>query len=370
MTNSKTNDENVLKNMKGGASGFPAKSGHSKTVDGIPVKIARTQSTYQQKEQEPLREVTNHSTAVNEISMGVRSMSMPPVQQMPQLFANPENPPNEDFSYQYTGHVDDIDAHEVDNPLYVTDYVQDMYEHFRQQEIEKKVNPHYMLKQTYINSKMRAILVDWLVEVHLRFKLVPETLYLCVSLIDRFLSKREVTRSKLQLVGVTCMFISSKYEEIYPPELRDLVYICDSAYTKEEIVDMEESVLKALNYKVTIPSAHTFLIRFLKAAHADKRMVQLSYYILDGSLQCDKLLQYLPSQLAAASIFVARRVIGRNSWSPTLLRYSNYLAEDIVPIARDLMRERKLQKELRAVDNKYASSRYGGVSKYEIDLDF
>jgi hypothetical protein len=90
--------------------------------------------------------------------------------------------------------------------------------------------------QTDINEKMRAILVDWLIDVHLKFKLLPETLYLTVEYIDRYLNKEPVTRKKLQLVGVTAMLIASKYEEIYAPEIRDFVYITDKAYTKEEIL--------------------------------------------------------------------------------------------------------------------------------------
>jgi G2/mitotic-specific cyclin-B, other len=92
-----------------------------------------------------------------------------------------------------------------------------------------------MESQLHINERMRAILVDWLVEVHLKFKLVPETLYLTINLIDRYLERKEVSRPKLQLVGVTCLLIASKYEEIYPPELRDLVYICDRAYAKPDV---------------------------------------------------------------------------------------------------------------------------------------
>jgi hypothetical protein len=91
-------------------------------------------------------------------------------------------------------------------------------------------------KQTDINEKMRAILVDWLIEVHYKFKLMPETLFLTVNLIDRFLEKIDVVRTKLQLVGVTAMLIACKYEEIYAPEVRDFVYITDKAYTREEIL--------------------------------------------------------------------------------------------------------------------------------------
>ncbi|GMI23675.1 hypothetical protein TeGR_g821 [Tetraparma gracilis] len=180
-----------------------------------------------------------------------------------------------------------------------------------------------------------------------------------------------VTRPKLQLVGVTALLIASKYEEIYPPELRDLVYICDRAYSKSEILGMEETLLKALQYRITIPSAHAFLVRYLKAAHADKKMVQLSCYVLDGTLQSYDLLKYLPSQLAAAAVFIARRAAGRNSWSPTLLKYADYCEEDVVPVARDVLKEKGSEKgELRAVNKKYASSRYGGVAGTELLCDF
>jgi hypothetical protein len=274
-------------------------------------------------------------------------------------------------SYQMTGTTDNIDERDSDDPLCTTSYVNDMYVHFREREVITSVRPLYMENQAFINERMRSILVDWLVEVHLKFKLVPETLYLTINMIDRFLEKEEVSRPRLQLVGVTSLLIASKYEEIYPPELRDLVYICDKAYTKQDILDMEVSILKSLEYAVTIPSAHAFLVRILKAGHADKKIVQLSCYILDGTLQSYNLLHYLPSQLAAAAVFIARRVVGRNSWSPTLLKYATYCEEEILPVARAILHEKhSASEELRAVNKKYSSSRYGGVATSELKCDF
>jgi len=273
--------------------------------------------------------------------------------------------------YQYSGQVDDIDERDSDEPLCVTAYVRDMYKHYRENENSTSVRPVYMESQSHINERMRSILIDWLVEVHLKFKLVPETLYLTVNLIDRYLERKEVHRKGLQLVGVTCLLIASKYEEIYPPELLDLVYICDKAYTRDEIIEMEEIVLKSLEYRITIPSAHAFLVRYLKAAHADKNIVQLSCYILDGTLHSYNLLHYLPSQLAAAAVMIARRTVGRNSWSPTLLKYASYSEEEILPVARSILAEKSsTSPELRSVNNKYASSRYGGVSNAVLKCDF
>ena len=185
------------------------------------------------------------------------------------------------------------------------------------------------------------------------------------------------------------------FSEIYPPELRDLVYICDRAYTRSDvrisrelssislvlstygpfsatqIIEMEETILKTLEYQITIPSAHAFLVRYLKAAHADKKIVQLSCYILDGTLQSYQLLHYLPSQLAAAAVFIARRSVGRNSWSPTLLKYAEYCEEEVIPVARAILAEKaSTSPELRAVNKKYTSSRYGGVATTVLTSDF
>lgn len=94
----------------------------------------------------------------------------------------------------------------------------------------------YMFKQRDINHSMRAILVDWLVEVAEEYRLHPRTLYLSVAYIDRFLSEMSVQRGKLQLVGVTCMLLASKYEEIYPPAVDEFVYITDNTYKREQVL--------------------------------------------------------------------------------------------------------------------------------------
>ena len=116
--------------------------------------------------------------------------------------------------------------------------------------------------------------------------------------------------------------MAAKYEEIYAPELKELVYITDRAYSKEEIIGMEADIVVALQYNCTVPTAHTFLCRFLKAAHADRTMVQLACYLAERSLQEVASLQYLPSTIAATAILLARKSLKRHPWSPTLLKYT------------------------------------------------
>ena len=140
-----------------------------------------------------------------------------------------------------------MDVNDLKDPQLCSEYAAEIFNWLRTTESEPGNNncvaSTYMTKQEDINEKMRSILIDWLVEVHLKFKLVPESLYLTVNLIDRYLDKEQVNRQKLQLVGVTAMLIACKYEEIYPPIVRDFVYITDNAYTKEEILEMERKML-------------------------------------------------------------------------------------------------------------------------------
>ena len=178
---------------------------------------------------------------------------------------------------------------------------------------------NFMTKQTDINEKMRAILIDWLVEVHLKFKLMPETLYLTTNLIDRFLEKETIARNKLQLVGVTAMFVASKYEEIYAPECRDFVYISDKAYTREQILQMEGLMLSKLNFQLTTPNALVFLKRFAKVANIlatpRTKTELLANYFVELTLQEYKMLKYLPSTVAAAATYLALKTMGQqNPW--------------------------------------------------------
>jgi hypothetical protein len=134
---------------------------------------------------------------------------------------------------------------------------------------------------------------------------------------------------------------------------------------------MEENILKTLEYKISAPSAHAFLVHFLKAADADKKTVQLSCYLLDGTLLSYNLLQYLPSQLAAAIVYIAHRTIARDAWSPSFLKYTPYCEEEIIPVARAILNEKSsADPDLQAVDRKYSSHPYEGVISTVLQRDF
>ena len=237
--------------------------------------------------------------------------------------------------------------------------------HYKEQERTTSVRPHYLSMQPQIDESMRAVLIDWLINVQVQFKLVPETLYLAVSLVDRYLEKAEVVRTKLQLVGVTALFVAAKYEEVWAPRVSDFVSVCDNLYSRQEIVQMEQDLLNKLQYRISMPTAYTFLVRYLQVGHSDSTIAQISCYILEGCLLSYPLLRYLPSQLAAAAVLIARNSTHRNPWSPTLLRYSQYYEEDILPIARDILdKKSRINVNLTAVNTKYGAKRFGRVAAH------
>lgn len=115
--------------------------------------------------------------------------------------------------------VHDIDQDDIGNPQQCAEYVGEIYAYMMELERRHAVpTDHLSIQAQNVKPQMRAILVDWLQEVHQRFKLIPETMYLTVDILDRFLAIQPIARTKLQLVGVTSMLIASKYEEMYPPD--------------------------------------------------------------------------------------------------------------------------------------------------------
>ncbi|XP_014620658.1 cyclin-A1-1-like isoform X1 [Glycine max] len=149
-------------------------------------------------------------------------------------------------------------------------YVCDIYKHLRESEEKKRPSTDFMdTIQKDINVSMRAILVDWLVEVAEEYRLVPETLYLTVNYLDRYLSGNAMNRQRLQLLGVSCMMIASKYEEICAPQVEEFRYITDNTYLKEEVLQMESAVLNYLEFEMTAPTVKCFLRRFVRAAAHD-----------------------------------------------------------------------------------------------------
>jgi cyclin B len=149
-----------------------------------------------------------------------------------------------------------------------------------------------------------------------------------------------------------------------------LVYITDKAYTKQEILEMEADILTTLDFKFTVPTIHTFLCRYLKAAHADRAMVQLSCYLTERCLQEYTLLRFLPSEIAAAAVLIARTTLKRHPWSPTLVKYTHYDEPDLAACINEMRNTiTNPTNQQQAVHRKYSSTKFGAVAKMALSFN-
>ena len=197
---------------------------------------------------------------------------------------------------------------------------------------EKTIDSHCMNRHPNINSFMRIILLNWIVEVHMKYKQYPETLHLTINIIDRYLScSNNIERNKFQLLGVSAFFIASKIEEITPPDVHQMVYICDKAYTKNEITEMTFIISKKLNYNFQFVSPYTWVIRCFDIEPGEQKLVGLSCFILECAMLDIEIIEFQPSIIAASAVLIARRSYGISGWTPTLIKYIGYTGIQLQP---------------------------------------
>ncbi|GIJ81854.1 hypothetical protein Asppvi_000357 [Aspergillus pseudoviridinutans] len=275
---------------------------------------------------EPPRKKVEVEKKVNERKTAMEKVST--VKEDPVIAAEPE------VAKKPEDAVDDLDTEDLDDPLMAAEYVVEIFDYLRDLELETLPNPHYIDHQPDLEWKMRGILVDWLIEVHTRFRLLPETLFLAVNIIDRFLSAEVVALDRLQLVGVAAMFIASKYEEVLSPHVANFSHVADETFTDKEILDAERHILATLEYNMSYPNPMNFLRRISKADNYDIQTRTLGKYLMEISLLDHRFMCYPQSHVAAAAMYLARLILERGAWDATLAHYAGYTEEEIDPVFR------------------------------------
>jgi len=248
------------------------------------------------------------------------------------------------------------------------------------------IRPIYMENQPYMTTHSRSMLVCRMISLHYNFQLLPETLSLAVNILDRVLTKRSVVmENELELIGVTSLLISSKFHDTYQePQHQKLVdylkgKMCHKfhtsqkkvTHTENDVIKMERDILTRVDYRISVPTAYTFLYMFLDATgglanHRD--IIQDASFILDSTLVIDHLLEYLPSEIASGSIVIARMANGSAPWSEDFATYTTYSTEDVMPIARSILSTISHMKDtldLRWIDAKYGRLNSSKISKMQ-----
>lgn len=266
------------------------------------------------------------------------------------------------------------------NSAECSDIIAKMHRNYYELEVIYTAKP-YLDRQSDIDAKMRAILVDWIVEVHYKCKLRQRTLWLTINIIDRYLENVQTVRSDLQLVGASALLISSKSEEERPFEVSDIIHITDSAYSREQVLQMESKMLRQLDYHICVPTGYNFLTRFLNSFNAPDLTRHLAFYYAERNLQEYDMLNSRPNKFAAYALYAALCYVGLdkelgdvashvpdNVWTPELATLTGFSEADLYRGAFNILKHVEEEtitaskRRLNAVKNKYAIKEYNTVS--------
>ena len=230
----------------------------------------------------------------------------------------------------------------------------------------KKINSNYMTLQKSINDKMRAILVDWLIDVHFRFDMKKKTLFNCVYIIDAFLSKNLIDRKYLQLLGMAALLISCKETEIMYPSLNSFLALSDFSYSLQELTNMERFVMKILDFDILAPTAEEFYAINAEYFKFGEKQRFFGEYFLDASLIDYNLLKYNQSTIAVACGYIVMKFFNLNGVHSLLKNTGDNIKQiDVKNCARDLcfLVKNLSNSSLKATKNKYMSDKYMNIAE-------
>lgn len=216
---------------------------------------------------------------------------------------------------------------------------------------------------------MRAILIDWLVEVHSKFKLTQETLFMTVNILDRYLEKSQISRNRLQLAGIVCLFLASKFEDIYPPDLKECLFVTENSYSKEEFIEIEGEILNFLEFNIKMPTSLTFLERFKMLLNADKRMYFLSRYLIELVLLDCKFLRYSASNVAASALYLSGKILKKEYWNNIISKESKFNENEVRMCSKEMCiaLQNSPNCYLQSIRRKYGQNEYDCISRIQLE---
>ncbi|KAI9346552.1 cyclin-like protein [Obelidium mucronatum] len=253
----------------------------------------------------------------------------------------------------------------AEDPLLVSEYSEEIFGYMRQMELKTLPNAKYILSQPGITWEMRRMLVDWLLSLHQKLRLLPETLFLTINLLDRFMSLKVVSVEKFQLVGITAMFIACKYEEIMVPSVQVMVHMVEGGYSSDEILKAEKFMLGLLKFGIGYNGPCSFLKRGLLAEKPlDVRCVLLAKYFCDVALLDHLFVAVGGSLIAASAIYLGKKILNNGDWTAEHVSLTGYSENQVVECAKALYNSVSLIGVDAGVYLKYADAKYSHVATY------
>lgn len=268
-------------------------------------------------------------------------------------------------------HLNEIDKLNLGKLYDCSEYANEIYNYLKEREAPFLIKFGSFLKiQTEVHEKMRECLIDWLVEIHRKFKLLPETLYMTVSLIDRVFAKEKIQKSKLQCLGLASLFIAGKYEEIYPPDLRDYVNVANYQVGKDEILKMERQILKILEFDLSCPSIYIFLQRYSRLLKTDETQFSLAEYLSESQFLDTRMFKYPPSLIAASCLYLSSKILNKDCWNSLIEEQSKYSESEVKSCAGLISKIPNIVENqgFLNIKTKFMSTKYKEVGRMKIEI--
>ncbi|XP_042695513.1 cyclin-F-like, partial [Centrocercus urophasianus] len=229
--------------------------------------------------------------------------------------------------------------------------------------------------QKKINETMRYILVDWLVEVATMKDFSCLCLHMTVGCVDRYLRLRPVPRYQLQLLGIACMVICTRFISKEILTIREAVWLTDNTYKYEDLVRMMGEIISALEGKIRIPTIVDYKEVLSNIVSLERRTLHLYSFICELSLLNTSLFGYSPARLAAAALLLAKILHGHaHPWTSQLSECTGFSLEDLLPCVlrlhqkcfHDEVPKDYRQVSLTAVRQRFEDERYDEVGKEKV----
>lgn len=269
---------------------------------------------------------------------------------------------------KYRSVSQDPDDSDYLDPVLVAEYSDSIYNYMGKLEAKYKPKPDYMDNQTFLDWEYRRTLVEWLVNIHQELDLIPETLFLAVNLMDRYLSKESITLNKFRLIGIAALFVATKMEEHKVPSLEDVLEAMDGQYSEDEIIESERFILVTLRHRLGWPGPMSFLRKTNKADDYDDDIRTHSKYFLESTLVDSRFVACSPSLLAAGAYYISKWMVNNDdSWTLEHTFYSGYTREQLLPLVKIIMKNCDKGKSTHYnIRKKYSRKSYSStVQKYE-----
>ena len=262
---------------------------------------------------------------------------------------------------------------QINNPQYCIEYSKEIFSFLKSNEkLNMPIYKNINLNKTEISEKSRKILIDWIISVHAKFNLLPNTLFLTINLIDRIIEKNVAYINSFQLLGTTALHIAAKYEEIYPPEINDYIFISNKAFSKEDVIEMENFILDKLNFDILCISPYVFLDRLYFISRENNiDIYYLCSFFIEFSFLSIEIMKNKQSLIVASMFYLSLKFVypkKNNIWDSKFQIHTGYKENNIKRVIKEFIcffktNIKDKRNKINPLFIKYNHDKFGNISE-------